>query len=234
MGIGIPPLAGGIIIEAVNLIVADLVLLGIVQQTQWGLFLNGVPAVTAESVVSFEAKQDYRISDYLIEQGGFETYNKVAVPFDVKLRFSQGGSISDRANLQSQIDGIIGSTTLFDAVTPTKVYQSVNPVHQDVRHTARDGVGLLVIDVYCQQVRVTTTTQFASSTSPTNTTTNATSSGSSLSPNNSVAQGFDSINQPQSPSASPQVSNGTVQAQPPTPAQQAAVDKVLAQSSLPF
>lgn len=222
MGNGIPPLAEDFVIDAVQLLTEDLVSSG-TQQQQWGLFdQNGDAVVTAESVVSFESKQEYRISDYQVEEGAFETYNKVATPYDVRLRFSQGGTISDRQAVQAQVDAVLASTDLFDAVTPTKVYQSINPLRQSVRHTATDGVGLLIIDLYCEQVRVTATTQFTNSSS-----TNTTTSGTSLTPNQVVANDFADINQPQSPSASPQVAGGTVQATTPTAAQQTEINGLL-------
>ena len=225
---GLPALAAGVVIDTVQLITADVLsLLGGSSGPQWGLFLNGAPAVIADNVVSFEFKQDFRTSNFPVEEGSFETYNKVQVPYDVRLQFSTGGSVADRQTLIQSVDAVIASTDLFDSVTPEKVYQSINPVHQSIRRTSRNGVGLLVIDVYCQQIRVTATQQFTnsqqSSTSSATATTGGTA-GITITP----------INQPQSPSAAPQISDGTVQPLNPTPAQQAAVDGVLAQSMLLF
>lgn len=220
------------IINAVSLVTADVlsILGGLGGGPQWGLFLNGEPAVTAENVISFEFKQDYRIANFPVEEGSFETYNKVQVPYDVRLQFSTGGSVAARQALTDSVDAIIGSTDLFDAVTPEKVYQSVNPVHQSQRRTSRNGVGLLVIDVYCQQIRVTATQQFASSQTGGSNGDGTTTVITSTSLSGSSSQ----INNPQSPSAAPQVSDGTVQPVAPTAAQQTAVDGVLAQSMLPF
>ena len=63
---------------------------------QRGIFLEGIPVVTAESVISFEYRQDYTIADYPVEGGVFESYDKVQVPFLAKIRFAQGGSTADR------------------------------------------------------------------------------------------------------------------------------------------
>jgi hypothetical protein len=204
---GLPALAGNVIVDAVQLITADaLSIFGALGGPQWGLFLNGDPVVVADNVVSFEFKQDMRISNFPVEEGSFATYNKAQVPYDVRLQFSTGGSVSDRQALTDSVDAVITSTDLFDAVTPEKVYQSINPIHQSLRRTSRNGVGLLVIDVYCEEVRVTATQQFA---------------------NSSQQQGgatttVMTIRQPQSPSAAPQVSDGTVQPVAPTAAQSAA------------
>lgn len=204
---GLPALAADVIFDVVQLVAGDLLaLFGINSSPQWGLFLNGEPAVIADNVISFEFKQDRRISNYAVEEGAFESYNKVTVPFDVRLRFSSGGSAAKREELISSVADIMDSLETFDAVTPERVYTNINPVHQNVRRTAHNGAGLVIIDVYCQQIRVTATQQFANSQQATtsNSTTSSTTTDISVIPGSQ-------INKPQSPSASPQVSDGTVQ-----------------------
>lgn len=213
---GLPALPGGVIFDTVQLLVQDaLSLLGGVGATQWGLFLDGEPAVIADNVLAFDFRQGYRDSTFPTEEGSFETYNKVQLPYDVKLTFSTGGSIADRQELQDSIDAIIGSLDSFTAVTPEKVYVQLNPIGQNLRRQARAGVGLLVIDVECKQIRVTAQQQFASSQQQTADGTTTTTSMTIKS------VGGVAINQPQSPSAAPTVSDGTVQPFAPTTAQAA-------------
>ncbi len=57
------------------------------------LTTNTGPAKT--SVTTISVKQDYLVSDYPVEQGSFASYDKVIVPFDIRLRFIAGGSSSD-------------------------------------------------------------------------------------------------------------------------------------------
>lgn len=209
---GLPALAADIVIDAVSLITSDLLsTLRNSSGPQWGLFKDGQPVVIADSVLAFDFRQDYRISDYPVEQGAFESYNKVATPFDVRFRFSTGGSVAERQGLIGSVDAIIGSIDLFDAVTPEKVYQSINPVHQDLRRTSHNGLGLLIIDVYCRQVRVTATQQFTNSGQQL-------SSGQQGLPNVTIKPA-NNIVDPQSPSASPQISDGAVQTTTPAPGQ---------------
>lgn len=203
---GLPALPSGIIISAVQLLSVDaLSFLGAQDSAQWGLFQDGIPVVVSDNVMSFDFRQDYRISDYPVEQGAFESYNKVATPFDIRLQFSTGGSVAKRQSLIASVDAIIGSTDLFDAVTPEKVYPSVNPVHQSIRRTSHQGAGLVIVDVYCRQVRVTAAQQFVNNQQ---TVTGATASNTTLV---GTIRPTAQIVQPQSPSASPQVSDGTVQ-----------------------
>jgi hypothetical protein len=213
---GLPALASNVIVQTVQLIAADVLsILGAADGPQWGLFQDGLPVVTADNVLSFEFRQDFRISKYPVEEGAFESYNKVTVPFDVRLQFSTGGSIAKRQALIDSVDAIIDSTDLFDAVTTEKTYLSVNPVHQSMRRTGHAGAGLVIIDLYCEQIRVTTSQQFANSQQGATTTT----TGNGNLPNVFVKPGNDTINQPKSPSAAPQVSDGTVQTTPAAPGQ---------------
>lgn len=197
---------------------------------EWGLFLNGVPVVTAETVVSFEYKQGYAISDFPIEPssstnaGGFESYNKVQRPFNVRLRFATGGTLADRQALLDSAQAAVDSLDLMDAVTPETTYTSVNPVNLDYRRTSVNGVGLIVVDILCEQVRVTASSSFT--TSNTNATganpAVANSVGNTASANQNVSDRFPTaaqIVQPQSPSASAQANGGTVQPVPTAPGQ---------------
>lgn len=215
---GVPalPRLPGVVGAVVNLLVADaLSLLGI-QSAQWGLFKDGVPVVVAESVVSFEWKGGGTVATFPIEPaasggtpGTFESYDKVMQPFNVRLRFACGGTVEDRQALEDSVEAAINSLDLMDAVTPEKTYQNVNPTSADYRRTAVSGVGLLVVDVLCEQIRSTASSTFTGAQGGTG------NSTPGFDTNNSTTQisvrPAASIVNPQSPSASPQVNNGTVQ-----------------------
>lgn len=132
----------------------------------WGIFKSGLPVITAENVVSFEYRQEWAISNYPLEKGAFESYNKVNSPFESRVRFSSGGSLEARQAMLKSIDVATNSLDLFDVVTPDAVYLSVNLSHYDYQRQHDRGVGLLVVDVWCQQIRVTAQTAFSSTKSP--------------------------------------------------------------------
>lgn len=131
-----------------------------------GLYKDGTVVITADNVVSFDHKRDWALSTYPLEQGAFESYDKVQQPFDVRLRFSAGGSADDRQQLLDSIEAVANSLELFDAVTPEKIYRSVNVIHYDYRRESDRGAGLIVIDVWCQEVRVTATASFSNTQTP--------------------------------------------------------------------
>lgn len=230
---GVPPLPRlpGAIGVVVDLILSDaLSLLAGLGEQQWGLFLDGAPVVEAESVVSFEFKKGAQVANFPIEGGKFEAYDKVQRPFDVRLRFSTGDTLAARQELLESAQAAVDSLELMDAVSPEAVYENVNPTHMDYRRTAVNGVGLIIVDVFCEQIRTTATSTFTSSstnaaTPTTGLTTNDTTTEISVRPAAAIVN-------PISPSAAPLINGGTVQPQSLT--NQAAIDKVLAQSIMPF
>lgn len=225
---GVPalPRLPGAIPPVVQLLVADvLAVFGGLGNAPWGLFLNGLPVVTADTVTSFDFKASSNISSFPVEQGGFESYNKVQKPFDVRMRFATGGSAADRQELLESVAAACNSLDLMDAVSPEAVYESVNPVYYDYRRTAVQGVGLLVVDVFCEEVRVRASSSFTSSNPSTNTPASSPAPAAST-PFNDRFNATAIVN-PQSPGASPQVNGGTVQPIPTTTAQQTAIDSQL-------
>lgn len=206
---------------------------------QWGIFKDGLPVVLADNVVSFDYRQDYSISNYPVEKGSFSSYNKVQRPFNVRIRFSKGGSVGEREAFLSSIQKIIGDTELYDVVTPEVIYVNANLTHQDYRRSDRAGVGLITVDVGLEEVRsATLALSTTAAATPGGSQTGNVSAAPTVTDENTpttFSNRFAPVESPQSPSASPTVNGGNVQAQQPTLAQkQAAADAVTAQSMLPF
>lgn len=130
-----------------------------IQDTQrtgknWGIFFNGQQIVTPDTFASIDYRQGWALADYPLENGAFETYNKVELPFDVRVRLASGGTIDNRQNLLRQIQNIAGDQRFYDVVTPEVIYQQCNIQHFDYRRTATNGVGLILIEVWLLEIRV--------------------------------------------------------------------------------
>ena len=121
---------------------------------QWGIFSGGMPVVIAETVTSLSYRQEYAISTFPVERGGFESYNKVAIPFEARIRFA-AGSLMMRDAMIASIAAIIGDTKTYDVVTPETVYQSVNVKRQEYDRSAQRGLGLLQVEVHVEEIRQT-------------------------------------------------------------------------------
>lgn len=137
-----------------------------VAQQQWGIFKDGVSVVEADSVVAMEYSQDWSVSNFPVEKGGFDTYNKVNTPFDVRLRFAQGGSEQERNALIQSIMNISGNLELYDFATPEVIYSNVNVQHYNYQRTNTNGVGLIQIDVWGLEIRQTGEASFTQTQAP--------------------------------------------------------------------
>ena len=133
---------------------------------QWGIFLGGANVISADTVAAFEHKRDFAISDYPVERGGFETYDKVQMPQMPRIRFTSGMNSGNVASLLSSIDAASKTYNLYDVVTPTAVYTSVNIHHYDYRRSAENGAGMVTVDVWLEEVRVSITAGASSSSTP--------------------------------------------------------------------
>lgn len=165
---GVPSLTGystsNIVLLAADIIGAILGLFG----SEWGIFLDGQQAFPYQSIVDFDYKQDWPTSDCPVEDGGFQSYDKVELPFDVRVRVASGGTEADREALISSVRAASGSLDLFDVVTPEQTYQGCSITHADFKRTSANGVGLVIIDIWFTEVRETSTSTFTQTQQPGN------------------------------------------------------------------
>lgn len=170
---GVPPLprSPGQIEAAVTLLANDILgLLGISLDPEWGIFdQSGLPVVIANSVVSMGFHKDWTVANYPLEQGAFEPYDKVEMPFETRMRFTSDGSESERVTLLESIEAVAGTVDVYDVVTPERVYTSVNIVSYDYQREAARGLGLMIVDVVAMEVRIKATANFTKSASSSDT-----------------------------------------------------------------
>lgn len=171
MAFGIPPILGKVasVTNTISLIAADVSsILGMFAPPQWGLFtLDGKIALQPDSIVSLEFSREWRIPDYPVEQGSFQSYNKVILPSDTRIRMTKGGSDSDRYHFLAQLSALARSLTLLNVSMPEgKMIQSVNINHFNLSRTSTNGVSLLTVDVALKEVRVTATAALSNTAKP--------------------------------------------------------------------
>jgi len=168
---GVPPLlrspAQAPVFKTI-LLVADVIsILRLFLGPQWGIFTSGgAPVAIASSVLNVEFRREARIPTYPQEQGAFQSYNKVQMPYDVRVRFAVSESSSFRSQFLQAINSASLSTDLYTVVTPDANYKNMNIVHYDYRRDQREGVSQLVVDVWLQEVRVAKPTQFSNTKTP--------------------------------------------------------------------
>lgn len=153
---------------AIELLLADAIsLIFRGRASAWGIYRGGVPVVVADNVLAFDYRKQWAISDYPVERGSFESYDKVEVPYGSRLRFSAGGNEARQQALLSSIAAISGDLQLYNIVTPARVYLNANIQQYDYAQTATNGVGLMQVDVSVIEIREVGGGMFSATQSPT-------------------------------------------------------------------
>jgi len=162
---GLPALPPSVaVFNQATLLISDAINLALaLSSPHWGIYLFGIPVVFADNVVTMEYKQDWRLSTYPQEQGAFATYNKVALPYEAKLRFSTGGSLIERQAFLLSIAAIAGDNLIYDIVTPEQVYLHCNVIHYDYKREA-SSAGLIAVDIWLEQVVISGPATFSNTT----------------------------------------------------------------------
>jgi hypothetical protein len=158
----------------------------------WGIFdASGNLVVQPDSFLEMENTNDWKISNFPLQDGEFNQFNKVVLPFETSVKLSKGGSAQDRKNLLAQVGAIAGNTNLYTIRTPETSYVNVNIHRWTIRRMGNVGAYFFAdLELFFQQI------------------TSATSQYSTSSANTINAQ---------NPNATPTVNQGTQSAQTPVP-----------------
>lgn len=176
---GVPPVLRqiGAVTAPVVLLLSDAAsLLSDFLTPAWGIFTqDGLPLVPDDSVLGFDYRREWRVADFPLEQGAFGSYNKVQTPYEARVTYAVGDSslpnlpgsqTTRRGSVLAAIDAAAASLDLFTVITPEFTYSSANIIHYDYRRTAQNGAGMLIIDVWVQEIRIAQAAQVASTQQP--------------------------------------------------------------------
>jgi hypothetical protein len=122
----------------------------------WGVFDSTTlkSLLNADSFLSFRGKGASKLVDFTIQEGAFDTYDKVQIPGTVTLRVSKSGSASDRAALLAQVDALLASITTCYITTPEKTYQNMNMEDFElIRDTEKEAFFFTQLDLNFREIR---------------------------------------------------------------------------------
>lgn len=133
----------------------------------WGVFTaDGDPAITPDTVVDFEYRKENPISDFPVEEGKFESYNKVETPGSVRITMAKGGTEAERAEFLTAAQTLVATLDLFTVVSPEASYVSMNATHLDYSRKRDKGANLIIVSLWFDQVRVTATVTYTNTREP--------------------------------------------------------------------
>jgi hypothetical protein len=168
--------------NALSILTTDLISFALGGLEIWGVYLLGIPVLpNMKSFVTFEYRKDWNIPDYPFESGAFQSYNKVQLPFEARVRITAKSSLSDRQLLLAEIETVAASTALYTIVTPERTFLNCSVSHFDVVKRSNSNAGLLIVDLWFIEIRSNTLANLLNSFLDT------------LNPTNAAAQGLGNI-----------------------------------------
>lgn len=135
----------------------------------WGIFdsTGSRRVIEPDNVLNFDNRNDWRVSDFPVEQGEFASYNKVVLPPEFSVRLTKGGSLSDRTTFLQQIATIAGDLNKYVLITPERSYPSLNVLRYEVTRRGPEGAYYLAeVDIFFREI-VEITPQYSSTTANT-------------------------------------------------------------------
>lgn len=147
-------------------------------ESNWGVFSqSGEALVIADTVIDMSYKNSSKVSQHPVAEGAFASYNKVASPFEIKVRLCKGsgvkalgelanvlqdgvgalgkGALNARSEFLESIDELAKAITLVHVVTPEKTYTDCNIVDYDYRREQTNGAHMLIVDLSLVEIRET-------------------------------------------------------------------------------
>jgi len=146
---------------------------------------TSAPVIVPDTVPRFEYRGEARVSDYPVEQGAFASYNKVQVPFEIRMTMvcsglnlvqkgaqavrdavglSIGQNLMLRTDFLDTLDYMRLTTDLFVIVTPDKTYSNVNLEHFDYRRETTNGARMLIVEAWFREIRVSGAAKYTNDT----------------------------------------------------------------------
>lgn len=128
-------------------------------QPTWSIVdATGAEVIEPDSIIDFDYRNERKIPNYPVELGSFSSYNKVALPFDIRLTLACGGKGEmDRNLFIATLETLLNSLDLYSIVTPDFVYENANLVHVNYRRDSQQGVTLLKAELGFEEIRQSNT-----------------------------------------------------------------------------
>lgn len=126
--------------------------------SRWGVFDDsGTRVLFPDSFLGIEFKNDERQSDYPVEGGGFQTYNKVDTPYDVRVKMAVGGDEISRTEFLRQCDVMLHGIDLYTVITPEVSFATASLVNLMYKRETKNGATMLTVDLWFEEVRESAT-----------------------------------------------------------------------------
>jgi hypothetical protein len=125
------------------------------KQLIWGVFdQEGNAVIKPDSYQGFENQNRWRIAQFPIQDGDFQSYNKIVIPRTITLKLTQGGSLQQRTTLLAALQAIANDTNLYNIIVPEGTYLNFNCEGYVIRRMGREGAYFFAdLDVHFTNIK---------------------------------------------------------------------------------
>lgn len=116
-----------------------------------------LPVIEATSIFRIGHMQEFTLPTNPIQAGSFATFNKIATPYEIELRMTKSGPLSERAKFLDDLERVGRSLDLYRIVTPERTYQPVNIASYSLNREGAEGAYFLTeVDIRVVEIRQVT------------------------------------------------------------------------------
>lgn len=133
--------------------------------SQWAIYATGTsnPVIQPDSFSTLEFRGEATSANYPLEQGAFASYNKVKLPFSMRLQLVCDNHNMSRTDFLRQLEYMRLSTDLYDIASPDGFYRGVTLLRYDYKRTSRSGVTMITAEAVFEQVNDSGTASYSAS-----------------------------------------------------------------------
>lgn len=120
----------------------------------WGVWLHGTNnKMVVDSVLEVEISEESHVMDYRIQTGSFSTYNKVQMPYEVKIRLIRCGNTTENNAFLNWIQNSTREVLTYDIQVPERKYNNCTLISYSIERKKENGVNVIVCDCVFREVR---------------------------------------------------------------------------------
>jgi len=176
----------------------------------WGIFdAKGNRVINADTFVSVDYRNNWRISDYPCEKDAFASYNKIATPYNSSVTLAQGGTQAQRTAFLNTLESIALGLSGLTIVTPEKSFFNAVIENYGYERRTQNGANMIIAVINFREVRITPAISYSQTRSGAQLSTTV-PSNEQTQPNTST--GLADVSNVKTPSAAATVNNGSVSA----------------------
>ncbi len=134
----------------------------------WGVFLmtdlSGKDVISPDSYLSVDFHNESNVPMYPIEQGAFDSYNKVSTPMIVTVKVAKGakmglltGGASDLSSFLATLKSIQDDKNLYAVVTPEETFKNLNLRAYSYKRETSNGAAMILAELNFVEIMQTQT-----------------------------------------------------------------------------